>query len=58
VFGALTTAAEAPSFDFMTTAPFFPGYSVIEGTEELRWLDFSTGPTNAGFIRDREVSAV
>ncbi len=58
VFGALTTAEAAPSFDFMTVAPFFPGYCVLEGTEELRFLDFSTGPANAGFILDREVSAV
>lgn len=57
VFGALVTTAEAPSFDFMPIAPFFPGYCVIEGTESLVFLDFATGPTNAGFIIDREVDA-
>lgn len=57
-FGALTTAGEAASFDFMPIAPFFPGYTVIEGTEELRFLDFGTGPSNAGYILDREVSAI
>lgn len=57
VFGALTTAGEAASFDFMSVAPFFPGYAVVEGTEELRFLDFFTGPTNAWWIVDREVAA-
>lgn len=57
-FGALTTAAAAATFDFMPLAPFFPGYAVIEGTEELRFLDFATGPTNAGWIMDREVAAI
>lgn len=57
VFGALTTAAEALSSDFMPLAPFFPGYVVVEGTEELRFLNFGTGPTSAWWIVDSEVPA-
>lgn len=56
-FGALSTIEAAPTFDFMPLAPFFPGYCVLEGTEELVFLDFATGPTNAGYIMDRQVSA-
>lgn len=54
-FAAIGDGVDAANF--MPIAPFFPGYAVVEGTEALAFVDFATGPTNAWYIQDREVSA-
>jgi hypothetical protein len=56
-FGAVALNPSDPGVNFQTVAPFFPGYAVVEGTEALWFRDFGTGPTNAWWIVDREVSA-
>lgn len=54
-FGAIGDGVVAA--EFMPIAPNFPGYAVVEGTEALAFADFGTGPSNAWYIQDRDVSA-
>lgn len=54
-FGALSDGVDGANF--MSIVPNFPGYAVVEGTEALHFTNFGTGPANAWWIVDREVSA-
>lgn len=55
VFAALSDGTDPAQF--MTIAPFFPGYAVVEGTGALTFTNFGTGPTTAWWIMDIEVSS-
>lgn len=54
-FSAVTDGVTAANF--MPIVPYFPGWTVVEGTEALAFADFGTGPTSAWWIVDREVPA-
>lgn len=55
LFSAVTDGVVAANF--MPIVPYFPGWTVVEGTEALAFADFGTGPTSAWWIVDREVPA-